>query len=278
MKLQSVEGRATRGWGNGSSQAVLLLVGRALTRRPCEGEPDCSHHHDLPDTSGTASEHGAAAHICRAAAMPDLLCSPPSLQGGLTATRSPTTLRGRLICACSNPAPGAQPVATSLHKPCNPVRPEASQNLPGQELHHPPTVEFHQDERGTGLPQPSLQERGLQRLLRSMGAGNKTQRQDLPSRRGHFTRAGSTVPPPAGRTGRQCWLEASTSQEVTKGRPPHSQTPHLSCTAGYRQGFSLLGVELRKASSQHLQSFPSSYSGIPHRSASSSPAPHRGQP
>lgn len=84
------------------------------------------------------------------------------------------------------------------------------------------------------------------------------------------------MPPPMGRTGRQCWLEASTHLEAVTEAIPHTARPPTSA-AGYQQGFSLLGRQLCKASGHHLQSFPSSYSGIPYKSASSFPAPERGQ-
>lgn len=46
--------------------------------------------------------------------------------------------------------------------------------------------------------------------------------------RGHLARAGSTTPPPMGRTGRQCWLEASTHLEAVTEAIPHTARPPTS--------------------------------------------------
>lgn len=79
----------------------------------------------------------------------------------ILATRTPGPgPSGQLICICSNPESTAQLTVTGLHKPSNPARPEASQNLPGQKLHHPPTLQhgvpLEQAGKGPATAQPSI--------------------------------------------------------------------------------------------------------------------------
>lgn len=86
----------------------------------------------MPRSAGASSSDCLACsflHPARRAALPATLAT-----WGAPGPVPP----GQLICICSTPESTAQLTVTSLHKPSNPVRPEASQNLPGQKLHHPP--------------------------------------------------------------------------------------------------------------------------------------------
>lgn len=217
--------------------------------------------------------------------MPDLLHSPPSLQGGLTATRSSTTralwsahLHLQQSCAGS-PARGSQPAQAlqsrqtrSLPKPpragiASPAHPSihpawSSTRMSRERACHSPA--FNNvvcNAHSTPWEQVTNAEPGPPCEQRPFGKG----REHHATSNGENWQAvlAGSLHPPGG---------------SDRGHPPHSQTPHLSCTAGYQQGFSLLGRQLCKASGHHLQSFPSSYSEIPYKSASSFPAPERGQP
>lgn len=118
----------------------------------------------------------------------------------------------------------AQLRATSLHKP---GRPEASPQLPGQRLCHPPTHVAPSAEHPAGqraLPQPSLQQHRLRhhRATAEPAAPHGASHKATAPRSSPWGKRplhnGDTVPPP-------CWekLTAPTTRAGT-WKPPHTET------------------------------------------------------